>query len=92
MPCARKVFTGKNHVLTLQGGTRHEGTGASQWSSLTDFMFPGVVRNLHSIQLEALVTLANVVNSGDIGAHFIYNLHQLKDKMEVRLQAMMTMR
>lgn len=45
---------------------------------LTDFMLSRMVRDLHSIQLQALVAFANVVNSGDIGAHFVYNLHQLK--------------
>lgn len=43
-------------------------------------MFPGMVRDLHRIQLQALVAFANVVNPGNIGAHFIHNLHQLKDK------------
>lgn len=47
-------------------------------------MLPRVVRDLYSIQLQALVAFANVVNSGDVGAHFIHNLHQLKDKINER--------
>lgn len=48
-------------------------------------MLPRVVRDLYSIQLQALVAFANVVNSGDVGAHFIHNLHQLKDKINERV-------
>lgn len=47
-------------------------------------MLPRVVRDLYSIQFQALVAFANVVNPGDIGAHLIHNLHQLKDKINER--------
>ena len=53
--------------------------------SLTDFVLPGMVGDLHGIQLQALVALANVINPCDVGAHFIHNLHQLQNKMDLRL-------
>lgn len=47
-------------------------------------MLPRVVGDLHGVQLQALVALANVVNPGDVGAHFIDDLHQLRNKMGLR--------
>lgn len=68
-----------NDLLALSEGTRHEGTEASPRGDLTNFVLPGVVGDLHGVQLQALVALADVINPGDIGAHFIHNLHQLKN-------------
>lgn len=48
-------------------------------------MLARVIRDLHGIQLQPLVALANVVNSGDVGAHFVHGLHQLKNKTELGL-------
>ena len=61
------------------GGTRPEGTEASQGGDLTNFVLPRVVGDLHGVQLQALVALADVINPGDIGAHFIHDLHQLEN-------------
>lgn len=66
-----------NGLLALSEGTR--GTEASPRGDLTNFVLPGVVGDLHGVQLQALVALADVINPGDIGAHFIHNLHQLKN-------------
>lgn len=41
-------------------------------------MLPGVVRNLDGVQLEAAVALSDVVDAGDVGAHFINHLHELQ--------------
>lgn len=43
-------------------------------------MLSWVVRNLKGVQLEATVTLSDVVDAGDVGAHFINHLHELRDK------------
>lgn len=40
-------------------------------------MLSWVIRNLYCIQFVAIVTLSNVINPSDVGAHFINNLHKL---------------
>lgn len=40
-------------------------------------MLSWVVRNLYGIQLEATVALSYVIDPGDVGAHFINDLHKL---------------
>lgn len=44
---------------------------------LTNFVLSWVIRNLYCIQFVAIVTLSNVINPSDVGAHFIHHLHQL---------------
>lgn len=43
-------------------------------------MLSWVVRNLKGVQLEATVALSYVVDAGDVGAHFINHLHELRNK------------
>lgn len=48
----------------------------------TNFVLSRVVRNLKGVQLEAAVTLSDVVDAGDVRAHFIHNLHELQNNTE----------
>lgn len=45
-------------------------------------MLSRVVGNLKGVQLEAAVTLPDVVDAGDVGAHFVHHLHELRDDRE----------
>lgn len=45
-------------------------------------MLSRVVRNLKGVKLEAAVTLSDVVDAGDVGAHFVHNLHELQNNRE----------
>lgn len=74
-----------NNLLTVYMGTKDEGAKHPRGALLTDFVLPRVIGDLHSIQLQALVAFSNVVNSGDIGTHFIHNFHQLKNKVNPKL-------
>lgn len=45
-------------------------------------MLSRVVGNLKGVQLEAAVTLPDVVDAGDVGAHLVHHLHELRDDRE----------
>lgn len=47
--------------------------------SLTDFVLPGVVRDLHGVHFKAAVALPDAVDSRDVGTGVIHLLHQLQE-------------
>lgn len=47
-------------------------------------MFPRVVGNLHDVELQALVTLPDAVDAGDVGAGLVHGPHQLEEYKEKR--------
>lgn len=51
---------------------------------LTQLVFPRVVGDLHDVELQALVALADAVDAGDVGAGLVHGPHQLERDTEKR--------
>lgn len=66
------------HSRVLNGAPERLHAGCKSGQVLTEFMFAGVIRDLHDVELQAHVAFPYGVDAGDVGTLLCHGFHELQ--------------